>query len=58
VSEKRSNLEIRRAFDTVPGRLFSFTILSKTPEQIVERLAAKSPFYEDIMGKGIELYAA
>jgi predicted nucleotidyltransferase len=58
VSEKRSNIEIRRAFDTVPGRLFSFTILSKTPERIAERLAAKSPFYEDIVGKGIELYAA
>lgn len=58
VSEKRSNLEIRRAFDTVPGRLLSFTILSKTPERIAERLAAKSAFYEDIVGKGIELYAA
>jgi len=57
-SERDSNLEIRDAFETVPGPLFSFTILSKTPERIAERLAAKSPFYEDIVGKGIEIYAA
>ncbi len=57
-SEKASNLEIRNAFDSVPGPLFSFTILSKTPERIADRLAVKSPFYEDIVGKGIELYAA
>jgi predicted nucleotidyltransferase len=57
-SEKASNLEIRNAFDSVPGPLFSFTILSKTPERIAERLAARSPFYEDIVGKGVELYAA
>ena len=35
-----------------------FTILSKTPERIANRLAVKSPLYEDILGKGIELYAA
>jgi predicted nucleotidyltransferase len=57
-SEKASNLEIRNAFDSVPGPLFSFTILSKTPERIADRLAVRSPFYEDIVGKGIELYAA
>lgn len=57
-SEKASNLEIRDAFDSVPGPLFSFTILSKTPERIADRLAVRSPFYEDIVGKGIELYAA
>ncbi len=56
-SEKASNLEIRDAFDSVPGPLFSFTILSKTPERIADRLAVRSPFYEDIVGKGIELYA-
>ncbi|MCW5551019.1 MAG: nucleotidyltransferase domain-containing protein [Verrucomicrobiae bacterium] len=58
VSEKASNLEIRHAFDSVPGPLFSFTILSKTPERIANRLAIKSPFYQDIVGKGVELYAA
>ena len=57
-SEKASNLEIRNAFDTVAEPLFSFTILSKTPERIAERLAIKSPFYEEIVGKGVELYAA
>lgn len=57
-SEKASNLEIRNAFDSVTEPLFSFTILSKTPERIAERLAIKSPFYEEIVGKGIELYAA
>ena len=57
-SEKASNLEIRNTFDSVSGPLFSFTILSKTPERIAERLAVRSPFYEDIVGKGVELYAA
>jgi len=58
VSEKQSNLEIRDAFDTVSARLLPFTILSKTPERVRERLEAHSPFYEDILGKGLELYAA
>ncbi|MFM8471860.1 MAG: nucleotidyltransferase domain-containing protein [Limisphaerales bacterium] len=57
-SEKASNLEIRDAFESVPGPLFSFTILSKTPERIAERLAVHSAFYEEIVGKGLELYAA
>ena len=57
-SENQSNLEIRRAFWDVPGPRPPFTILSKTPERIAERLAVKSPFYEDIVGKGITLYAA
>ena len=57
-SERESNLEIRRAFRDVPGPSFPFTILSKTPERIANRLEVKSPFYEDIIGKGIELYAA
>ncbi len=57
-SEKASNMEIRRLFHEVPGRRPAFTILSKTPEQIDERLARQSPLYEDIVGKGVELYAA
>ncbi len=56
--EKESNMAIREAFDSVPGKRFSFTILSKTPERIANRLAVKSPFYEDIVGKGVVLYAA
>ncbi len=57
-SEKQSNIEIRRALWDVPGHRPSFTFLSKTPEQIEERLRVKSPFYEDIVGKGVEVYAA
>ncbi|MEK7686675.1 MAG: nucleotidyltransferase domain-containing protein [Verrucomicrobiota bacterium] len=57
-SEKASNLEIRRLFHEVKGDRPPFTILSKTPERIANRLAVKSPLYEDILGKGIELYAA
>jgi predicted nucleotidyltransferase len=57
-SDRNSNIEIRNAFETVGASLMSFTILSKTPERIAERLKVRSPFYEDIVGKGIELYAA
>ena len=57
-SERASNLEIANSFWNVPGRRPSFTILSKTPERIAERLAVKSPFYEEIVGKGLEVYAA
>lgn len=57
-SEKASNLEIANSFWDVPGLRPSFTILSKTPERIAERLAVKSPFYEEIVGKGLEVYAA
>lgn len=56
--EKESNMQIRRVFWEVPGPRPSFTILSKTPERITERLAVKSTFYEDIVGKGLEVYAA
>ena len=57
-AERESNIELRKAFREIPGRRnFSFTLLSKTPERIEERLAVKSPFYEEIVGKGIELYA-
>jgi uncharacterized protein len=57
-SEKESNLQIRRAFDRVPGVPPPFTILSKTPERISNRLAVHSPLYEDILTKGLVLYAA
>jgi predicted nucleotidyltransferase len=57
-SEKASNMEIAGAFWDVPGQRPSFTILSKTPERIADRLAVKSPFYEEILGKGVEVYAA
>lgn len=57
-SEKASNMEIAKSFWDVPGQRPSFTILSKTPERIADRLAVKSPFYEEIVGKGLEIYAA
>jgi predicted nucleotidyltransferase len=56
--EKASNMEIRELFREVPGPRPAFTILSKTPERIANRLAVKSPFYEDILERGIVLYAA
>jgi predicted nucleotidyltransferase len=58
ISEKASNMEIAGAFWDVPGQRPSFTILSKTPERIADRLAVKSPFYEEILGKGLEVYVA
>jgi predicted nucleotidyltransferase len=57
-NEKASNMEIRELFWEVPGPRPAFTILSKTPERIANRLAVKSPFYEDILERGIVLYAA
>lgn len=56
--EKASNMEIRRLFHEVKGDRPPFTILSKTPERIANRLAEKSPLYEEILDRGIELYAA
>lgn len=58
VSEGESNLQIRKLFWEVPGRRPPFTILTKTPEQLAERLAEHSSFYEEILGRGIEVYAA
>ena len=58
ISEKASNMEIAGAFWDVSGQRPSFTILSKTPERIADRLAVKSSFYEEILGKGLEVYVA
>ena len=57
-SEKQSNIEIRSALWDVTGPRPSFTFLSKTPETIEEALSEHDPFYEDIIGQGVELYAA
>ena len=57
-SENESNLEIRRTFWSVTAPRPSFTILSKTPESLAEALAAGSSFFEEILSKGLELYAA
>jgi len=58
ISENQSNREILAAFWDVPSPRLSFTILTKTPERLRERLTGQSPFYEDIIAQGIELYAA
>jgi predicted nucleotidyltransferase len=57
-SERQSNLDIRQAFWEVQGSRPSFTILSKTPETIQDRLARHSAFYEDIVTKGLVVYAS
>jgi predicted nucleotidyltransferase len=58
ISEKQSNLEIRAAFDGVDAPPASFTLLSKTPEQVREKLAQNSPIFREILGNGLEIYAA
>ena len=57
-SENTGTKEILHSLWEVPGDRPSFTILAKTSARIAERLAAKSPFYEDIVGKGLEVYAS
>lgn len=57
-SENKSNLEIRKSFWSVSSPRPSFTILSKTPEQIDQSIRERSPFYEEILSRGVELYAA
>ena len=58
VSEKASNLEIRRALRDVVGPRPSFTVITKSPEQLAERLAKGSQFYQDIVSRGLEIYSA
>jgi predicted nucleotidyltransferase len=57
-SENESTKEILHAFWDVPGAQLPMTVLTKTTARIAERLAVKSPFYEEIVGKGLEVYAA
>lgn len=57
-SGRSSNLEIRQAFSEVDAPPMPFTLLSRTPAEIAERIERKSPFYEDILRNGVELYAA
>jgi predicted nucleotidyltransferase len=57
-SEKESNIAMRHAFWDVPGNRPGFTLVTKTPEQIGDRLAKGSFFYADILSKGLEVYAA
>ncbi len=57
-SEKKSNMEIRMAFYEVPASPLSFTLLSKTPAEVEQKLSQHSFIFEDIFSKGVELYAA
>jgi uncharacterized protein len=57
-SENRGTKEILHSLWDVPADRPPFTILAKSSERIAERLAVHSPFYEEIVGKGLEVYAA
>ncbi|HYE33028.1 MAG TPA: nucleotidyltransferase domain-containing protein [Methylomirabilota bacterium] len=57
-SGKESNLEIREAFWSVDAPPTSFTLLSRTPQEVANQIAAGSPIYKDILAKGLLLYAA
>lgn len=57
-SAKASNLQMRELFWEVEVRPLSFTLLSKTPAQLQAKVSSGSPVYEDILGKGVTLYAA
>ena len=57
-SSKESNMEIRRAIRDVAAPPASFTFLSRTPLELAAKLEQGSPVYEEIIGKGLLLYAA
>jgi len=57
-SSKASNLEIRRVIWDVAAPPESFTFLSRTPDEIEEKLRQGSPVYQEIMNKGLVVYAA
>jgi len=57
-SERESNVEIRHALWNVMSSPVSFTLLSKTPEALQEKLAERSPIWTEILTRGVELYAA
>jgi uncharacterized protein len=52
------NLEIRRALREVQAPSVSFTLISATPELLEEKLGQHSPVFEEIVERGVELYAA
>lgn len=57
-SENRGTKEILHSLWDVPADRPPFTILAKSSARIAERLAVHSPFYEEIVGQGLEVYAA
>jgi len=58
LSSRGSNMEIREAFWDVEAPPTSFTLLSRTPEEVQERLESGSPIFQEILSKGVMLYAA
>ncbi|WCJ58163.1 nucleotidyltransferase domain-containing protein [Fontisphaera persica] len=57
-SEREMNRQIRAAFWEISGPRLPFTLLTKTPRFIEERLAEGSAFYHDILNQGVVVYAA
>lgn len=57
-SESEGEKEILRSFWDVPDTGLSFTVLARTPERLEGQRNAESPFYQDILSKGVEVYAA
>lgn len=57
-SEGEAEKAILRSFWDVPDTGLSFTVLARTPERLERQLSAGSPVFEDIVRKGIEVYAA
>jgi predicted nucleotidyltransferase len=58
LSSKESNLEIRNAIWDVQTPPVSFTFLSRTPEEIEQKLKRGSPIFRDILNNGVTLYVA
>ena len=56
-SPKAGNMQARRVISTVAAAPESFTLLTKTPGEIEEKLRQRSPLYCDIMDQGLVLYA-
>jgi predicted nucleotidyltransferase len=57
-SSKASNLEIRNAIWDIKAPAASFTFLSRTPEEVENKLKRGSPIFQDIINRGVTLYAA
>ncbi len=57
-SSKESNMEIRRIIWDVPAPPASFTFLSRTPDELEEKLRQGSPVYQEIINKGLVVYVA
>jgi predicted nucleotidyltransferase len=57
-SAKASNIEIRNLIWYLQAPPVSFTFLSRTPEEVEEKLRRGSPIFHDIINRGVTLYAS